>query len=72
MTRAGEPQAEPGVFGSLEPEPLEKKQEPEPLEKTHQEPEPEPLGKKFSSRSRKKLAGSSALPENKKHKEIVL
>ena len=33
-SRAGEP--EPGVFGSLEPEPLEKKsQEPE--------PEPEPL-----------------------------
>ena len=30
--RAGEP--EPGVFGSLEPEPLEKKQEPEPLAKT--------------------------------------
>ena len=36
--RAGEP--EPGVFGSLEPEPLEKKQE------------PEPLGKKVRSRSR--------------------
>ena len=30
-TRAGEP--EPGVFGSLEPEQIEKKQEPEPLEK---------------------------------------
>ena len=29
LSRAGEP--EPGVFGSLEPEPLEKKQEPEPL-----------------------------------------
>ena len=35
--RAGEPEPEPGVFGSLEPEPLEKKNE---------EPEPEPLGKK--------------------------
>ena len=48
---------EPGVFGSLEPEPLEKKTgagagaaweknkepEPEPLEKKSQEPEPEPL-----------------------------
>ena len=33
--RAGEPDPEPGVFGSLEPEP-------EPLEK-NQEPEPEPL-----------------------------
>ena len=31
MPRAGEP--EPGVFGYLEPEPLEKKQEPEPLGK---------------------------------------
>ena len=32
MTRAGEPESEPGVFGSLKPEPLEKKsQEPEPL-----------------------------------------
>ena len=38
--KAGEP--EPGVFGSLEPEPLEKKKE----------PEPEPLGKKVRSRSR--------------------
>ena len=34
---------EPGVFGPLEPEPLEKK---------YQEPEPEPLGKKIRSRSR--------------------
>ena len=39
-TRAGEP--EPGVFGSLEPEPLDK----------NQEPEPKPLGKKARSRSR--------------------
>ena len=41
--RAGEP--EPGVFGSLEPEPLEKneEQEPEPLGKKSQEPEPEPV-----------------------------
>ena len=45
---------EPGVFGSLEPEPLEKK-----------EPEQEPLGKEVRSRSGKKLAGSSALREDK-------
>ena len=57
--RAGEP--EPGVFGSLEPEPLEeKKQEPEPLGKKSQEPEP------------LKFAGSSALQEDKKQKEIAL
>ena len=31
--RAGEPVSEPGVFDSLELEPLKKKQEPEPLEK---------------------------------------
>ena len=39
--RAGETELEPepGVIGSLEPEPLEKN------------PEPEPLGKKVSSRS---------------------
>ena len=59
MTRAGEPQAEPGVFGSLEPEPLEKKQEPEPLEKTPgagagaawkkiQEPEPKKISRLLS------------------------
>ena len=50
--------SEPGVFGSLVPEPLEKKQElePEPLGKKSQEPEP-----------LKKLAGSSALREDKKH-----
>ena len=47
--RAGEP--EPGVFGSLEPEPLEKK---------------------TGAGAAKKLAGSSALREDKKHKEIVL
>ena len=51
---------EPGVFGSLEPEQLEKKQEPEPLEK------------KSGAGAAKKLAGSSALLEEKKHKEIVL
>ena len=33
--------------------------------------EPEPLGKKVWSRSRSKIAGSSALLEDKKHKEIV-
>ena len=65
MSRAGEP--EPGVFGSLEPElELHKKKNKEP------EPEPEPLGKKVRSRSRQKLAGSSALREDKKLKEIVL
>ena len=35
LSRAGEP--DPGVFGSLEPEPLERKKQ-----------EPEPLGKKKS------------------------
>ena len=57
MGRAGEP----GVFGSLEPEPLEKKQEAGAAWKKSQEPEPV-----------KKLAGSSALREDKMHKEIVL
>ena len=57
VDRAGEP--EPDVFGSLEPEPLEKKQE------------PEPLGKKSGARAAKKLAGSSALREDKKHEEIL-
>ena len=57
--RAGEP--EPGVFGSLEPEPLEKK----------------PVAgaawkKKSGAGAAKKWAGSSALREDKKHKEIVL
>ena len=53
-----------GVIGSLEPEPLEK----------NQEPEPEPLGKKSvaGARADKKLAGSSALLEDKKQMEIVL
>jgi len=40
-TRAGEP--EPGVFGSLEPEPLEKKPGAGAAWKKSQEPEPEPL-----------------------------
>ena len=42
-SKAEEPEpVEPGVFGSLEPEPLEKKkQEPEPLGKKIKEPEPE-------------------------------
>ena len=58
---------EPGVFGPLEPEPLEKR---------YHELEPEPLGKKIRSRSQsrlkkksgagagvaKKFAGSPALP----------
>jgi hypothetical protein len=45
---------EPGVFGTLEPEPLKKK---------YQEPEPEPLGKKIRSRGQsrlKKKSGSGA------------
>ena len=50
----------------LAPEPLKKKQE----------PEPEPLGKKSEAgagaRATKKLAGSSALLEDKKNKETVL
>ena len=54
--------SEPGVFGSLEPEP-------EPLEKKQ---EPEPLGKKSGAGASKKLAGSSAMREDKKHNEIVL
>ena len=49
FTRAEE--SEPGVFGSLEPEPLEKK---------------------TGAGAAKKLAGYSALQEDKKHKEIVL
>ena len=57
--RAGEP--EPGVFGFLEPEPLEKKKQGAGAAwKKSQEPgvfgslEPEPLGKKIRSRSRLK------------------
>jgi len=38
VSRAGEPELEPGVFGTLEPEPLEKNQEPE------LEPEPGVFG----------------------------
>ena len=51
-----------GVFGSLEPEPLEKK--------TRSRSR---LEKKSGARAEaaKKLAGSSALQEDKKHKEIV-
>ena len=40
--------------------------------KNKQELEPQPLVKKVRSRSHKKLAGSSALREDKMHKEIVL
>ena len=50
ITRAGEP--EPGVFGSLEPD-------------------PEPLEKKPGAGAANELAGSSALREDKRHKEIV-
>ena len=52
--------SEPGVFGSLKPEPIEKNQE------------PEPLGKKSRAGASNKLAAYSALLEDKKHKEIVL
>ena len=61
--RAGEP--EPGVSGSLEPEPLEKKTRSRSrLEKKS--------GAGAGAGAAKKLAGSSALREDKKHKEIVL
>ena len=48
VSRAGEP--EPGVFGSLEPEPepLEKNEEPEPLGKKSQEPEPVKISRLLS------------------------
>ena len=52
IIRAGEP--EPGVFSSLEPEPLEEKKQ-----------EPELLGKKSGAGAAKKLAGSSALREDR-------
>ena len=55
--------SEPGVFGSLEPEP-------EPLEKKTRSRSR--LEKKSGAGAAKKLAGSSALREDKKHKEIVL
>ena len=58
----GGSRSEPGVFGSLEPEP-------ELLEK-NQVPVPEPLGNKGAGAA-KKLAGSSALLEDKKHKKIT-
>ena len=61
IVRAGEPVSEPGVFGSLEPEPLEKKPGAGAAWKKSQEPE-----------ALNKLADSSALLEDKKHKEIVL
>ena len=52
--------SEPGVFGSLEPEPLEKNRSRSRLEK------------QSGAGAAKNLAGSSALREDKKHKEIVL
>ena len=61
--RAWEP--EPGVFGSLEPEP-------EPLEKKTRSRSLRRLEKKSGAGAAKKLAGSSALREDKKNKEIVL
>ena len=59
QSRVGEPES--GVFGSLEPEPLEKKTGAGAAWK-----------KKSGAGAAKKLAGSSALREDKKHKEIVL
>ena len=61
LPRAGEPEPEPGVFGSLETEPLEKKNKSRIR-----------LEKKSGAGAARKLAGSSALREDKKHKEIVL
>ena len=55
--------SEPGVFGSLGAGAALKK---------NQEPEPEPLGKNLGAGATKKLAGSSALLEDKNIKEIVL
>ena len=61
LTRAGEPEPEPEpvVFGSFEP--LEKK--------TRSRSR---LEKKSGAGAAKKLAGSTALLEDKKHKEIIL
>ena len=53
--------SELGVFGSLEPEPLEEKNRSRSC-----------LEKNSGARATKKLAGSSALREDKKYKEIVL
>ena len=64
-SRAGEPDPEPGVFGSLEPEP-------EPLEKKTRSRSRSRLEKKSGAGAAKKLDGSSALREDKKHKEILL
>ena len=61
LVRAGEP--EPGVFGSLEPEPLEKK--------TRSRSRLEKMSGAGAGAT-KNFAGSSALREDKKHKEIVL
>ena len=55
--------SEPDIFGSLEPEPLEKKNRSRSQSR---------LEKKSGAGAAKKLAGSSALWEDKKHKEIVL
>ena len=56
---------EPGVFGSLEPEPLEKKTGAGAAWEKNQEPEPEPLEKKSGAGAgagaEKKFAGSPAL-----------
>ena len=54
--------SEPGDFCSLEPEPLEQKTSSRCRSR---------LEKKSGAGATKNLAGSSALRENKKHKEIV-
>ena len=61
LGRTGEP--EPGVFGFLEPEPLEKKPGAGAVAAWE---------KKSGAGAAKKSAGFSALREYKKHKEIVL
>ena len=55
---------EPGVLGSLEPEP-------EPLGKKSRSQSRSRLEKKSGAGAGKKLAGSSDLREDKKHKEII-
>ena len=64
LTNSQEP--EPGVFGFLEPEPLEKKPGAGAAWEKNQEPEPEPLEKKVRSRSRsRKKIGRLPSPELK-------
>ena len=69
LSRAEEP--EPGVFGSLEPDLLEKRKN-RSRSRLEKSQEPEPVEKMSGAGASKKLAGSSALMEDKKTKEIVL